>query len=50
MKYILMRFVTGCQDIDDALHAKMLENGNIEAGVRKSSCHQSAPTFSLSLA
>ena len=27
---------TGCQDIDDALHAKMLPNGNIEAGVRKS--------------
>ncbi|KIK69027.1 hypothetical protein GYMLUDRAFT_35068 [Collybiopsis luxurians FD-317 M1] len=23
----------GCQDIDDALHAKMLPNGNIEAGV-----------------
>jgi len=23
----------GCQDIDDALHAKTLENGNIEAGV-----------------
>lgn len=25
----------GCQDIDDALHAKRLSNGNIEAGVRK---------------
>jgi hypothetical protein len=27
--------ITGCQDIDDALHARRLENGNIEAGVRK---------------
>ena len=27
---------TGCQDIDDALHARRLPNGNIEAGVRKS--------------
>lgn len=26
----------GCQDIDDALHARRLPNGNIEAGVRKS--------------
>lgn len=25
----------GCQDIDDALHARRLPNGNIEAGVRK---------------
>jgi len=25
-----------CQDIDDALHARQLENGNIEAGVRES--------------
>ncbi|KAK7061084.1 exosome catalytic subunit dis3 [Paramarasmius palmivorus] len=25
----------GCQDIDDALHAKQLPNGNIEAGVRE---------------
>jgi exosome complex exonuclease DIS3/RRP44 len=25
-----------CQDIDDALHARSLTNGNIEAGVRKS--------------
>lgn len=24
----------GCQDIDDALHARRLPNGNIEAGVR----------------
>jgi exosome complex exonuclease DIS3/RRP44 len=24
----------GCQDIDDALHARPLPNGNIEAGVR----------------
>jgi exosome complex exonuclease DIS3/RRP44 len=24
----------GCQDIDDALHARLLPNGNIEAGVR----------------
>lgn len=27
--------ITGCQDIDDALHAHRLANGNIEAGVRK---------------
>lgn len=27
----------GCQDIDDALHARPLPNGNIEAGVRKRS-------------
>lgn len=27
---------TGCTDIDDALHARPLPNGNIEAGVRKS--------------
>lgn len=27
---------TGCQDIDDALHARPLPNGNIEAGVRES--------------
>ena len=26
----------GCQDIDDALHARQLANGNIEAGVRES--------------
>lgn len=26
---------SGCQDIDDALHARRLSNGNIEAGVRK---------------
>lgn len=25
----------GCQDIDDALHARMLPNGNIETGVRE---------------
>ena len=25
----------GCQDIDDALHARHLKNGNIEAGVRE---------------
>jgi exosome complex exonuclease DIS3/RRP44 len=25
-----------CQDIDDALHARLLPSGNIEAGVRKS--------------
>jgi exosome complex exonuclease DIS3/RRP44 len=29
------RFVEGCQDIDDALHARRLPNGNIEAGVRE---------------
>ena len=28
--------VAGCTDIDDALHARQLPNGNIEAGVRKS--------------
>ena len=28
-------FFLGCQDIDDALHARQLPNGNIEAGVRK---------------
>lgn len=26
---------TACQDIDDALHARQLPNGNIEAGVRE---------------
>lgn len=26
----------GCQDIDDALHARLLPNGNVEAGVRES--------------
>lgn len=26
----------GCQDIDDALHARPMENGNIEVGVRES--------------
>ena len=25
----------GCQDIDDALHAVQLPNGNVEAGVRE---------------
>jgi exosome complex exonuclease DIS3/RRP44 len=29
------RFVKGCQDIDDALHARRLPNGNTEAGVRE---------------
>ena len=29
------RLVKGCQDIDDALHARRLPNGNIEAGVRE---------------
>lgn len=28
--------LAGCQDIDDALHARRLPNGNIEAGVRES--------------
>jgi exosome complex exonuclease DIS3/RRP44 len=28
-----------CQDIDDALHARPLENGNVECGVRKSPVH-----------
>lgn len=28
----------GCTDIDDALHALILENGNFEVGVRKF-CH-----------
>jgi exosome complex exonuclease DIS3/RRP44 len=32
----LSRPPSGCQDIDDALHARPLPNGNIEAGVRKS--------------
>jgi exosome complex exonuclease DIS3/RRP44 len=32
--------LTGCQDIDDALHARKLPNGNIEAGVRESACLQ----------
>lgn len=27
--------MVGCQDIDDALHARLLPNGNIEAGVRE---------------
>jgi len=35
----------GCQDIDDALHAKRLPNGNIQAGVREF-C-PSPPLFSL---
>ena len=38
MKSILFHFsddFLGCQDIDDALHARQLPNGNIEAGVRK---------------
>lgn len=30
----------GCQDIDDALHARPLSNGNTEAGVRKWSCRR----------
>lgn len=32
----MLIFAQGCQDIDDALHAKLLPNGNIEAGVRES--------------
>lgn len=28
-------WLPGCQDIDDALHARRLPNGNIEAGVRE---------------
>jgi exosome complex exonuclease DIS3/RRP44 len=28
-------FLKGCQDIDDALHARRLPSGNIEAGVRE---------------
>jgi exosome complex exonuclease DIS3/RRP44 len=44
----------GCQDIDDALHARPLPNGNIEAGVRESmmvselldaDASQTSPTF-----
>lgn len=27
-------FVSGCKDIDDALHCKPLANGNFEVGVR----------------
>ena len=35
--YLLFRIcLLDCQDIDDALHARSLPNGNIEAGVRKS--------------
>lgn len=33
----------GCQDIDDALHARLLPNGNIEAGVRASFFHFALP-------
>jgi len=29
-------YFSGCQDIDDALHARMLPNGNVETGVRMS--------------
>ena len=32
---VLTHRVIGCQDIDDALHARPLPNGNIEAGVRE---------------
>ena len=35
----------GCQDIDDALHARQLPNGNIEAGVRKSLTYHSYCPF-----
>lgn len=38
----------GCQDIDDALHAKRLPNGNIQAGVRESSPFRSPSTILLS--
>jgi exosome complex exonuclease DIS3/RRP44 len=30
-----LKRILGCQDIDDALHARPLPNGNIQAGVRK---------------
>ena len=33
--FLLMGLRLGCQDIDDALHARRLLNGNVEAGVRK---------------
>lgn len=33
--FLLMELRLGCQDIDDALHARRLPNGNVEAGVRK---------------
>lgn len=32
-----------CQDIDDALHARQLPNGNIEAGVREYLSFHSCP-------
>lgn len=36
-----------CQDIDDALHARLLPNGNIEAGVRASTLHTSTDSVDL---
>lgn len=32
-EYVCSVDPVGCRDIDDALHAKVLENGNIEIGV-----------------
>lgn len=33
--FITNYYSQGCQDIDDALHARRLPNGNVEAGVRE---------------
>jgi len=38
-----------CQDIDDALHARLLPNGNIEAGVRTSPVFITCPLRSLTI-
>jgi len=38
-----------CQDIDDALHARLLPNGNIEAGVRTSPVFIACPLRSLTI-
>lgn len=41
----LMYTFSGCQDIDDALHARQLPNGNIEAGVRESASSPHSSVF-----
>lgn len=33
-KDLVLLVVTGCKDIDDALHCTALSNGNFEVGVR----------------
>jgi exosome complex exonuclease DIS3/RRP44 len=35
MLWLRLTVLLDCQDIDDALHARRLSNGNIEAGVRE---------------